>query len=75
MTTMNDTHESALPPADTSRSSRLSMWARRHLPPWLLLAPGLLTLAVLLIFPLFRVVDLSLQDYGLRNLLKGTTNY
>ena len=75
MTTMNDTHESALPPADTSRSSRLSMWARRHLPPWLLLAPGLLTLAVLLIFPLFRVFDLSLQEYGLRNLLKGTTNY
>ncbi|WP_229115949.1 carbohydrate ABC transporter permease [Parenemella sanctibonifatiensis] len=50
-------------------------WLRRGAPPWLLLAPALATLAILLIVPLGRVLDLSFQDYRLRNLLRGTTNY
>ena len=43
--------------------------------PWLLLAPALIILGVLMIYPLFRVVNLSLQDYGLRQLASGETNY
>lgn len=42
--------------------------------PWLLLAPGLLTLGVLLLYPLVRVVILSFQDYGLRELNLGLSN-
>lgn len=63
-------------PRDGSAPPRpLRVWARRHLPPWILLAPGLITLAVLLLYPLARVLNLSLQDFRLRNLLQGTTNY
>ncbi len=43
--------------------------------PWLLLAPALVVLTVLLLWPLGRVAWLSVQDYGLRELNKGTTNY
>ncbi|SEA32968.1 N,N'-diacetylchitobiose transport system permease protein [Bowdeniella nasicola] len=43
--------------------------------PWLLLAPMLTVFAVLLFWPIIRVVNLSLQDYGLKQLLKGETNY
>lgn len=43
--------------------------------PWLLLTPALATLAILLVWPLGRVVWLSFQDYGLRELNRGTTNY
>nr|WP_283774653.1 sugar ABC transporter permease [Brachybacterium equifaecis] len=49
--------------------------AARGAAPWLLLAPSLILLGVLLIWPLVRVVDLSLQEYRLRNLLRGDTNY
>lgn len=38
---------------------------------WLLLAPGLATLAVLLLYPLYRVTQLSFQDFGLRELNLG----
>jgi N,N'-diacetylchitobiose transport system permease protein len=38
---------------------------------WLLLGPGLATLAVLLLYPLFRVTQLSFQDFGLRELNLG----
>lgn len=38
---------------------------------WLLLAPGLATLGVLLLYPLFRVAQLSFQDFGLRELNLG----
>lgn len=43
--------------------------------PWLLLTPALATLAILLVWPLARVVWLSFQDYGLRELNRGTTNF
>ncbi|WP_226346676.1 carbohydrate ABC transporter permease [Agilicoccus flavus] len=47
----------------------------RTLRPWLLLAPTLALMAVLLAWPLGRVVWLSLQNYGLRELNRGTTNF
>lgn len=43
--------------------------------PWLLLAPALIVLAVLLLWPLIRVVIFSLQDYGLREIVSGKTNF
>jgi len=43
--------------------------------PWLLLAPALAVLAVLLLWPLVRVVLLSFQDYGLKQIASGTDNY
>lgn len=48
---------------------------RRGLAPWLLLTPALVVLAVLLLWPMLRVLNLSLQDYELRNLLRGESNY
>lgn len=39
--------------------------------PWLLLAPALLVLGTLLLYPLLRVGWLSLQDYGLRQVVSG----
>ena len=56
---------------NTPQARRLRRAAR----PWLLLAPALLVLAVLLFWPLVRVVQLSLQDYGLRELNSGRSNY
>ena len=43
--------------------------------PWLLLAPALLILGVLLLWPLARVAMFSLQDYGLREIVSGSTNW
>jgi N,N'-diacetylchitobiose transport system permease protein len=43
--------------------------------PWLLLAPALVVLAGLLLWPLVRVVIFSLQDYGLREIVSGKTNF
>jgi N,N'-diacetylchitobiose transport system permease protein len=43
--------------------------------PWLLLAPALIVLALLLVWPLIRVVQLSLQDYGLEQIVSGKDNY
>lgn len=48
---------------------------RQRLAPWLLLAPALVILATLLFWPLVRMVDLSLQDYGLRELNRKESNY
>lgn len=48
---------------------------RKALAPWALLAPALIVLAVLLIVPLGRVLNLSLQDYELKNLIRGESNY
>lgn len=48
---------------------------RRLVAPWLLLAPCLAILGVLLIWPLVRVVELSFQNYGLRELNLGLTNW
>ncbi|UGY90822.1 carbohydrate ABC transporter permease [Streptomyces gobiensis] len=48
---------------------------RRTIRPWLLLTPALLAVAGLLMWPLARVVWMSLQDYGLRQIVSGETNY
>ncbi|MGP4114057.1 carbohydrate ABC transporter permease [Streptomyces sp. 4N509B] len=48
---------------------------RRALRPWLLLTPALVVLAVLLLWPIVRVVMLSFQDYGLREINTGESNY
>lgn len=39
--------------------------------PWLLLAPALLVLGVLLLWPMVRVAALSFQDFGLPELVRG----
>lgn len=43
--------------------------------PWLLLTPALVVLAVLMLWPLVRVFLFSLQDYGLRQIVSGDSNY
>ncbi|GGK60473.1 carbohydrate ABC transporter permease [Ornithinimicrobium pekingense] len=43
--------------------------------PWWLLAPTLLVLGVLLLWPIVRVVVLSLQDFGLRELVRGGAEF
>lgn len=48
---------------------------RRAAAPWLLLSPALLVLGVLLLWPMLRVVLLSLQDYELKHLLRGENNW
>ena len=60
-------------PAARRRASGYHASMRRR--PWLLLAPALVVLAVLLLWPLGRVVWLSFQNYGLRELNRGTTNF
>jgi len=42
---------------------------------WLLLAPALLVLGGLLLYPLYRVAVLSVQDFGLRQLVTGETTW
>lgn len=62
----------------TPPTARPRVSARRRLTrgrPWLLLAPALAILAVLLLWPLIRVVLLSFQDYGLRQIASGEDNY
>ncbi|MGW8481908.1 carbohydrate ABC transporter permease [Microbacterium sp. NPDC055903] len=55
------------------RKGRTLTWARSR--PWLLLAPGLIILAVLMLWPLVQVFIYSLQDYGLRQINTGETNF
>lgn len=43
--------------------------------PWLLLAPALIVLAVLLLWPLVRMGMFSLQDYGLPEIVSGESNW
>ncbi|MBC7591140.1 MAG: sugar ABC transporter permease [Salinibacterium sp.] len=43
--------------------------------PWLLLAPALVLLAGLLLWPLTRVFLFALQDYGLREIVSGKSNF
>ena len=43
--------------------------------PWLLLTPALVVLAGLLLWPLIRVFLFSLQDYGLREIVSGESNF
>jgi N,N'-diacetylchitobiose transport system permease protein len=52
---------------------RPGAWSRRLRPfvPYALLAPALLVLAAILGFPLYRLVSLSFQQYGLKELFAG----
>lgn len=56
----------------TRRHRAITIAAAR---PWLLLAPALTVLAVLLLWPLIRVVLFSFQDYGLKEIVTGKTNF
>ncbi|PWH06556.1 sugar ABC transporter permease [Brachybacterium endophyticum] len=69
--------EAPSPPATAPARRRVPVRRRltRGAAPWVLLAPALILLAVLLLWPLVRVVMLSLQDYRLRNLIRGDSNY
>jgi N,N'-diacetylchitobiose transport system permease protein len=73
----NTAHENTAHATGTLARRRVPVRRRlqRGSAPWLLLAPGLVTLAVLLLWPLVRVLNLSLQDYRLRNLIRGDSNY
>ncbi|WP_217183704.1 carbohydrate ABC transporter permease [Streptomyces sp. AC495_CC817] len=69
-----------LPAADTEASSASVAGRPRGLSlvkarPWLLLAPGLIILAVLMLWPLVQVFLYSLQDYGLREINTGEQNW
>lgn len=46
-----------------------------RLRPWMLIAPALIVLVVLLLWPLIRVVLFSFQDYGLREIVSGEPNF
>jgi N,N'-diacetylchitobiose transport system permease protein len=48
---------------------------RKKIRPWLLLAPALLVMGGLLLYPLLRVAVISLQDFGLRELVSGRTDW
>jgi len=55
------------------RSNRFTLLAKSR--PWLLLAPGLIILAGLMLWPLVQVFIYSLQDYGLREINTGENNW
>ncbi|GAB3632528.1 sugar ABC transporter permease [Microbacterium shaanxiense] len=55
------------------RSNRFLSIAKAR--PWLLLAPGLAILAGLMLWPLVQVFIYSLQDYGLREINTGESNF
>ncbi len=61
--------------ASTPPRRRAGHHAAMRRRPWLLLTPLLTILAILLVWPLGRVVWLSFQSYGLRELNRGTTNF
>lgn len=67
----------AVPATAPPRGRRARRAAAGRLPwlPWLLLAPALAVLGGLLLLPLVRVVLLSLQDFGLRELVTGETSW
>src|SRR5262249_60107666 len=53
-------------PGDTTPRPSLSAFVRRHkLAPYLLIAPGLAGIAVVLLWPLVQVAVYSFQNYGL----------
>ncbi|WP_441792171.1 carbohydrate ABC transporter permease [Leifsonia sp. YAF41] len=56
-----------------ARPRRRFTWATSR--PWILLTPALIILGVLLLWPLVRVFLFSLQDYGLREIVSGKTNF
>ncbi|WP_150242871.1 carbohydrate ABC transporter permease [Nocardiopsis quinghaiensis] len=51
------------------------MRGRRALLPWVLLAPALTVIGLLLLFPLGRIVWLSFREYRLRNLVSGESDF
>ena len=53
----------------------MSMRGRRAALPWLLLTPPLLVIGALLLFPLGRIVWLSMRDYHLSNLVSGESEF
>ena len=53
----------------------MSFHAAQRRRPWWLLAPTLVVMAALLAWPLGRVLWLSVQNYGLREINRGSTNY
>jgi N,N'-diacetylchitobiose transport system permease protein len=65
------TPERPTPPAPGRRRRRAGIPNRQTWRAWLLLLPGIATLAALLLFPLYRVAELSFQDFGLRELNLG----
>ncbi|MDA0564983.1 sugar ABC transporter permease [Streptomonospora sp. S1-112] len=65
----------APPPGRRRRAPLLRAGTRRRALPWLLLAPALAVIAALLLFPLGRVLWLSVQDYGLDNVVSGRPDY
>lgn len=62
----------AASPAGGARKGPFSITRLR---PWLLLAPALVVLGALLLWPLAQVVVLSFQDYGIREIRTGETNF
>ncbi|MBY6060236.1 carbohydrate ABC transporter permease [Microbacterium esteraromaticum] len=67
-----EAENSPAPVAGGRNRKGLSLVAAR---PWLLLAPGLTILAVLMLWPLVQVFIYSLQDYGLREINTGENNW
>ena len=63
----------------TAAGAGVAGGARRRpidrLRPWMLIAPALVVLAGLLLWPLIRVVLFSFQDYGLREIVSGEPNF
>ncbi|WP_344725714.1 sugar ABC transporter permease [Pseudonocardia yunnanensis] len=57
------------------RPGRSRHTGARTVRPWLLLAPALLVMGGLLLYPLVQVVVISLQDFGLRQLVSGRTSW
>lgn len=53
----------------------MSMRGRRAALPWLLLTPPLLVIGALLLFPLGRIVWLSMREYHLSNLVSGESEF
>jgi N,N'-diacetylchitobiose transport system permease protein len=51
------------------------MRGRRALLPWALLVPPLGVIAILLLFPIGRIVWLSFRDFKLRNLVSGESEF
>jgi N,N'-diacetylchitobiose transport system permease protein len=74
MTVARETPETEVAPAQARPRSRRRGVTRPWLP-WLLQAPALVVLGGLLLYPLYRVVVLSFQDFGLRELVSGQTTW
>ncbi|NYH51197.1 N,N'-diacetylchitobiose transport system permease protein [Nocardiopsis arvandica] len=62
-------------PGPRRRAPLLGMRRRRALLPWVLLAPALTVIGLLLLFPLGRIVWLSFREYELRNLVSGESDF